>query len=130
MSTRTKLFLSALACILCIVIVLSTDTTHRPFERMSPDDITSFDIETSVGVAVTVTGPDERRTLADMLKRLTILQNVDVEGDILASYSIFTKDGKSYHLAVYDGYIRLDGVTCSTDAAHTNELFEFAKRFA
>ena len=62
MTTRMKLFLSALACILCIVIVLSTDTSHRPFERLSAGDVVSFDIETAVGVTATVTEKRRRPT--------------------------------------------------------------------
>lgn len=130
MTTRMKLLLSALACILCIVIVLSTDTSHRPFERLSAGDIVSFDIETTVGVMATVSEKAETDALAALLKNLTVYHNIDTDGAVLASYSILMQDGKSYALAVYDGFIRLDGVSCSADAAHTDALCEFAKRFA
>ena len=130
MTNRMKLLLSALACILCIVIVLSTDASHRPFERLSAGDVFSFDIETTVGVTVTVTNQTEIDTLVTLLKNLTVLHSADAVGAVLASYSILRQDGKSYTLAVYDGFIRLDGVSCSADVAHTDALYEFAKRFA
>ncbi len=130
MSTRTKLLLSAFACILCIVIVLSTDISHQPFERLAADDITSFEIETNIGVTAVISDDEEISVLTDILRRLTVLHNVDAQGETLASYSIYTQDGKNYELAVYDGFISLDGITCSADVAYTDELYEFAKRFA
>lgn len=130
MTTRTKLLLSALACILCIVIVLSTDTSHRPFERLASEDITSFDIETAVGVKATISDQTEIDELAALLNSLTIYHNVDADGTELASYSILVQNGKSYELVIFDGFIRLDGVTCSANTIDTDALYEFAKRFA
>ncbi len=130
MSTRLKLLLSALACILCIVIVLSTGVAHRPFERLSADDITSFDLETDVGLTASVSDQTESAALAGLLNRLTLLHNVDPEGAVRARYTIFTDSGTSYHLVIYDGYVTLDNVSCAVNPASTSALYEFAKRFA
>lgn len=130
MTTRLKLLLSALACILCIVIVLSTDLSHQPFQRLSAADITSFDLETEVGLTVSISKREDIAVLAGILNNLTLLQTVDPEGTVRADYTIFTDSGSSYRLIVYDGFITLDGVSCAADLESTSALYEFAKRFA
>ena len=73
------------------------------FERLAADDITSFEIETNIGVTAVISDDEEISVLTDILRRLTVLHNVDAQGETLASYSIYTQDGKNYELAVYDG---------------------------
>ena len=130
MSTRTRLLLSALACLLCIVIVLSTDQPQRPFQRLTEETIAAFEVETAVGVSATVSDPESLRSLAGLLRDMIVYRHIDADGTLLAAYSIFTQDGKEYHLAVYDGFISLDGLSCSADPAHTEKLSVFARQFA
>ena len=108
MSTRTRLLLSALACLLCIVIVLSTDQPQRPFQRLTEETIAAFEVETAVGVSATVSDPESLRALAGLLRDMIVYRHIDV----------------------YDGFISLDGLSCSANPAHTEKLSVFARQFA
>ena len=124
MSTRTKLLLSALACLLCIGIVLSTSESHRPFALLAPEDLASAELETELGIIVSLSDEAELSQLADILNHLTIVHQEDPEGDVRVRYSISTQDGKTYDFEVYDAHLRIDGISYAAD---TQALLDFAQ---
>ena len=124
MSTRTKLLLSALACLLCIGIVLSTSESHQPFALLSPEDLASAELETELGIIVSLSDEAELSQLADILNHLAIVHQEDPEGDVRVRYSISTQDGKTYDFEVYDAHLRIDGISYAAD---TQALLDFAQ---
>ena len=124
MSTRTKLLLSALACLLCIGIVLSTSESHRPFALLSPEDLASAELETELGIVVSLSDEAELSQLADILNHLAIVHQEDPEGNVRIRYSISTQDGKTYAFEVYDAHLRIDGISYAAD---TLALLDFAQ---
>ena len=124
MSTRTKLLLSALACLLCIGIVLSTSESHRPFALLSPEDLASAELETELGIVVSLSDEAELSQLTDILNHLAIVHQEDPEGNVRIRYSISTQDGKTYDFEVYDAHLRIDGISYAAD---TQALLDFAQ---
>lgn len=125
MSTRVKLWLAALACILCIVILLSTDRSNQPFLRLTADDIISFDVSTETD-SFTVSDPAGIEELAAQLRGLTVGHRVtaDQAGGLLLT--IETRNGITYSLTVTDGLVSLDGAVYTVDRSCTDRLLSFA----
>ena len=126
MSTRGKLWLAALACILCIVLLFSTDRSNQPFLRLTAEDIVSFDV-TDGGMYVTVSDPDRIESLAELLRTLTVGHRTSADQGGGTLLSVLTRNGVTYDLTITDGFISLDGAVYTADSAQTDALLSFAK---
>ena len=127
MRTRNRLYLLALTCIVCIVILLSTDRSNQPFLRLSADDIVSFDLEGEEGVR-TVSDPSRIEELAALLRELTVYQRT-VSDQAGRRIDVLTRKGAVYHITAADGLICLDGTAYTADPAGTEQLLTFCRTF-
>ena len=126
MSTRTKLLLSALACILCLFIVLSTDRSNQPFLRLQAEDIVSVEVSSpDVGVH-TVTGREKLDDFSALLRALAVEHRTSPTDGSATQFAILTKRDITYTLRVTEGYISLDSAAYTADTVHTDALLRFA----
>ncbi|MBE6935538.1 MAG: hypothetical protein E7458_03450 [Ruminococcaceae bacterium] len=126
MSTRGKLYLALLACLLCFVLLFTTRPSYRPFSELSAAQLSAIELDTGTGVIGRVEDPEMLEAFAEQLSALTISRHSDPSGRELSTLWVMREDGNEFEVILFPAHVIIDGTACAADPAVIQALADLA----